>query len=145
MLKGQQKEVPTPGKNVKRYVAGALDVRTRELIWVEGDRKTGELFVRLLWKLVRRYQNAAVIHVILDNYSIHSSSFVHLSLRRAGGKIRLHFLPPYCPDHNAIERTWKDLHENVTRNHRCPTIEQLLENVRHYLIQRNRAALRQAL
>ena len=29
----------------------------------------------------------------------------------------LHFLPPYCPDHNRIERLWKDLHDNVTRNH----------------------------
>ena len=145
MLEGQQKEVLTPGKNVKRYLAGALDVRTGELVWVEGESKTGELFVRLLWTLINRYRDAAVIHVILDNYSIHSSSFVNLCLRSAGGKIRLHFLPPYCPDHNSIERTWKDLHDNVTRNHRCPTIEQLLENVHYYLTQRSRAALRQPL
>src|SRR6185369_6774878 len=32
---GQQKEVVTPGKNHKRYLAGALDVRTKEIIWVE--------------------------------------------------------------------------------------------------------------
>jgi transposase len=30
----------------------------------------------------------------------------------------LHFLPPYCPDDNRIERLWKDLHDNVTRNHK---------------------------
>ena len=35
MVEGQQKEVPTPGKNQKRYLAGALEVRTRLLIWVE--------------------------------------------------------------------------------------------------------------
>src|SRR5262249_423034 len=32
---GQQKEVLTPGKNEKRYLAGAMEVRTRMLIWVE--------------------------------------------------------------------------------------------------------------
>jgi len=141
MLRGQQKEVVTPGKNIKRYLAGALDARTHKLIWVEGDRKTGALFVRLLWKLVCHYHQAKVIHVILDNYSIHTTSLVATSLNTpAGRKIQLHFLPPYCPDDNRIERVWEDLHANVTRHHRCATIEQLLENVRHYLVQRNHAA-----
>jgi transposase len=145
MLRGQQKQVLTPGKNVKRYLAGAVDARTHRLIWVEGERKTAELFVKLLWKLVRHYRNVKVIHVVLDNYKIHSSTLVAMSLRSAAGKIRLHFLPPYCPDDNPIERDWKDLHDHVTRNHRCPTIEQLLENVHHYIVQRNRSALRQSL
>jgi transposase len=42
------------------------------------------------------------------------------------GRIVLHFLPPYCPDANRIERVWQDFHANVTRNHRCKTIEHLL-------------------
>ncbi len=46
---GQQKEVLTPGKNEKRYLAGAQDARTVELIWVEGEKKNSALFVRLLW------------------------------------------------------------------------------------------------
>jgi transposase len=141
MLRGRQKEVVTPGKNIKRYLAGALDARTHKLIWVEGDRKTSALFVRLLWKLACHYHDAKVIHVILDNYSIHNTSLVATSLNTpAGRKIQLHFLPPYCPDENRIERVWEDLHANVTRNHQCATIEQLLENVRYYLIQRNRAS-----
>jgi transposase len=139
MLRGQQKEVLTPGKNVKRYLAGALDARTGKLLWVEGERKNSALFVQLLWKLVGHYRRAKVIHVILDNYSIHSTALVELSLNTpAGGKIRLHFLPPYCPDHNKIERTWEDLHANVTRNHRCATIEELMETIRQYLVKRNR-------
>ena len=146
MLRGQQKEVVTPGKNVKRYLAGALDVRTRKLIWVEGERKNSALFVRLLWKLVCHYRRAKRIHVVLDNYSIHSTSLVELSLDTpAGRKIELHFLPPYCPDHNPIERVWEDLHANVTRNHRAPTIDKLMENVRHYLVQRNRTTALPAL
>ena len=47
--------------------------------------------------------------------------------------MKLHFLPPYCPDHNRIERIWKDLHDNVTRNHRCARMEELMAEVRSYL------------
>ena len=36
MGRGQQKEVQTPGQNVKRYLAGALDPRTGQLHWVQG-------------------------------------------------------------------------------------------------------------
>jgi transposase len=142
MVSGQQKQVLTPGKNEKRYLAGALDVRSRKLIWVEGERKTSLLFLRLLWELVQRYPQARLIHVILDNYSIHSTRQVKLSLQtEAGQRLRLHFLPPYCPDHNLMERTWQDLHANVTRNHRCPEMNALLQEVRHYLKQRNQSQL----
>lgn len=142
MLPGQQKTVQTPGQNEKRYLAGAQDAWTGELIWVEGERKTSLLFIRLLWELVQRYPEAKAIHVILDNYAIHMTEQVRLSLRtEEGQRLVLHFLPPYCPDHNRIERTWRDLHENVTRNHLCETIGELMHEVRYYLRKRNRHCL----
>ena len=60
MVSGQQKEVPTPGKNEKRYLAGALDVRTGVVIWVEGERKTSYLFLDLLERLRQKYPTHAV-------------------------------------------------------------------------------------
>ncbi|MBV8318699.1 MAG: IS630 family transposase [Planctomycetaceae bacterium] len=139
MLRGQQKETLTPGQNEKRYLAGALNPRTGKLTWVEGPRKTSLLFLQLLYRLVMRtYRSARVIHVILDNYGIHDSLQVRLALATVKGRVKLHFLPPYCPNHNRIERIWEDLHANVTRNHRCRTMEQLMEQVRLYLKTRNR-------
>src|SRR5262249_39458195 len=131
-------EVRTPGQNVKRYLAGALDVRTGLLTWVEGDRKTSALFIALLIKLHASHPKAAVIHVVLDNYRIHDSKITQAALRGFGGRIRLHFLPPYSPKENRIERVWEDLHANVTRNHTCRTIEALMAEVREYLWRRNR-------
>ena len=138
MLRGQQKEVLTPGQNVKRYLAGALDARTGQLLWVEGERKTSALFITLLDRLLQTYAQAPVIHVILDNYRIHDSKIVHAALAGFGGRIRLHFLPPYCPNDNKIERVWQDLHANVTRNHNCADMLTLMSEVRYYLHQRNR-------
>jgi transposase len=133
---GQQKEVRTPGQNHKRYLAGALDVRSREVVWVEGDKKDSWLFVQLLGTLYHHYPTARRIHVILDNYGIHDSQLVAWALLEAGGRIKLHPLPPYCPEHNKIERVWEDLHAEVTRNHTCPDLDDLMINVRVFLILR---------
>ncbi len=57
--------------------------------------------------------------------------------------MRLHFLPPYCPELNPIERVWLDLHAEVTHNHRCATIDELMSEVHDYLRYRNRPRLRQ--
>lgn len=139
MVRGQQKEVLTPGQNQKRYLAGAQDTRTGEIVWVEGEQKNSFLFILLLWEIVKHYPDAKSIHVILDNYAIHTTGQVEVSLHsEEGQRIRLHFLPPYCPDHNKIERTWQDVHANVTRNHTRTTMSQLMQDVRSYLRRRNR-------
>lgn len=139
MVRGQQKEVLTPGQNEKRYLAGALNAKTGELTWVESHSKNSRLFIELLWELHQRYHDAKKIHVILDNYSIHSTEQVKKTLvTDAGQRFELHFLPPYCPDHNKIERTWQDLHAYVTRNHKCPDMLQLMDNTRYFLRKRNK-------
>jgi transposase len=138
--RGRQKKVLTPGCNQKRSLAGAWDPRARRLVYVEGGRKNSLLFLQLLHKLATKvYPNAKRIHVILDNYGIHDSAQVRLAMKsEAAARLELHFLPPYCPDHNRIERIWKDLHDNVTRNHRCASMEELMAEVRCYLAARNR-------
>jgi len=135
---GQQKEVMTPGQNQKRYLAGALDVRTRQVHWVEAEKKDAWLFMELLKLLTVVYARARLIHVVLDNFKIHSSNVIGIALAHFARRVRLHFLPPYCPDYNRIERVWQDLHANVTRNHQCPGMIELMREVRYFLRKRNR-------
>ncbi len=91
---GQQKDVLTPGKNVKRYLAGAMDTKTGQLTWVEAEKKNSMLFILLLHELRKAYPRAKVIHIILDNYKIHSSEITQAVIASFDGRIRLHFLPP---------------------------------------------------
>ncbi len=133
MLPGTQRWILTPGKNVKAYLAGAYDPRRNRLICVDGPKKATWLFLNLLRALLDAYPWAARIHIILDNYIIHKTALVDDWLRTIGRRIQLHFLPPYCPDDNRIERIWRDLHANVTRNHRCASMPELLGNVWLYL------------
>lgn len=144
MLRGQQKTVLTPGQNVKRYLAGALNSASGRLAWVEGPRKTSALFIALIEHLVKRaYARARVIHLVLDNFRIHSSRAVQAARERWGDRVQFHFLPPYCPDHNRIERLWKDLHDNVTRNHTCRNMPDLMRYVNDYLQPRRRTGKHQ--
>jgi len=141
MLPGTQRTVPTPGKNVKRYFAAAMDAATDRAVWVKAERKNSRLFIDLLKKLLATpaYADKAAIHVVLDNYCIHSSKQTRLWLAEHGHKFRLHFLPPYCPDDNRIERKlWREMHANVTVNHRCRTIGELVAEVVYYLMSHNR-------
>jgi len=50
----------------------------------------------------------------------------------------LHLLPPYCRDDNRIERVWLDLHANVTRNHRCKSMRELMAHVAALMRANNR-------
>ena len=141
MLPGQQKVVVTPGKNQKRYLAGARHAQTARMHWVSAPHKRSGLFVDLLRTLDRACPAARRLHVIVDNYSIHLSRQTQLAL--AGlPRIQLHFLPPCSPELNPVERVWLDLHAEVTRNHRCATIDELMAEVHHYLKDRNRLTSR---
>ncbi len=93
------------------------------------ERKNSDLFIALLEHLSRAHPKAHRIHVVLDNYGIHDGRLVRAYLARRGDLFVLHFLPPYSPDHNKIERLRRELHANVTRNHGCRTIKELMAPV----------------
>ena len=131
--RGQQPLILTPGKNVKYYIAGALNVRTGRVLYSDGPKKNSTLFVDMLAVLCRAYTRAHTIHIILDNYIIHKSRYTLEALEVMCGRIQLHFLPPYSPENNPIERLWKQLHDNVTRNHRHETMPALWGDVVNFL------------
>ena len=133
MLRGQQRRLRTPGKNQKFYLAGTLNAATGELICTGDVKKNSALFCSLLRKLDADFPEAHQIHLIVDNYCIHSSKLTERVLVELNNRVVLHFLPPYCPDANRIERVWQDLHANVTRNHTCRTMRELLDNAKRFL------------
>lgn len=130
---GQQPFVLTPGKNVKHYVAAALNPRTGTLVWLDGPSKNSTLFINLLHRLSFSYRRSRVIHVVLDNYIIHKSRRTRDAIDRMNGRIQLHFLPPYSPESNPVERLWKQMHDHVTRNHRRTSMDALLADVNRFL------------
>jgi transposase len=139
MLPGTQRLILTPGQNVKRYIAGAMDAASDRVMWVSGEKKNSSLFMAMLKKLAKVYPEQKLIHVICDNYTIHTSRQTRTWLAEHGRRFKLHFLPPYCPDDNRIERKiWREMHANVTVNHRRVTIDQLMHDATGWLSNHNR-------
>src|SRR3954467_9292920 len=64
------------------------------------------------------YPARRIIHVFLDNARYHHARAVQDWLAMPGRRIRLHFVPAYCPHLNPIERLWGLMHKTVTHN-RC--------------------------
>jgi putative transposase len=127
MRRGQQAEVVTPGDNDKGYLAGSLHWRTGKLFVTEGAKRDGQLFVAHLHELRRRLRRYKKIHVICDNARFHSECWeVWEFCYRHGDRVVLHFLPKYAPECNPIERVWWHLREEITRNHRCQSLEELV-------------------
>ena len=136
MRRGQQAEVETPGDNAKRYLAGSMNWRTGTLWVTEGAKRDGELFVRHLEDLRQRLRRYRVIHVICDNARFHRAEKckrLQAYLARWGHRIVLHYVPLYAPETNPLERVWWHLHDEITRNHQCHTMEELLDLVFRWL------------
>lgn len=136
MEKGHQATVSTPGTNQKRYLAGSMHWRTGQLFVTEGSSRNAELFCLHLDELRRRLRHYRKIHVICDNLKTHKPDQcrkVAEYLATWGDRIELHFLPTYAPETNPIERVWWHLHEEITRNHRCKGIQELVDLVMRWL------------
>jgi transposase len=142
MRQGEQATVDTPGDNEMRVLAGSLHWRTGRLIETWGGEKEGRtagLFCRHLDDLRRAFRQYRVIHVICDNAFNHRqdrSKVVRAYLAAWGKRVRVHFLPKYAPDTNPVEEVWWRLHEAVTRNHRCQSMQELIELTIRWLDQR---------
>jgi putative transposase len=134
MPQGTQVEVMTPGTNEKHYLAGALDVATGTLHHALGPRKTNGLFRDLLQTLEAAYPAAQYqrIYVVVDNYQIHKAKAVEEWLAQHP-RIRLLFLPTYCPRANPIERAFGDVHDLCTRNHKRKRLRDLVADVVEHL------------
>jgi len=134
MPKGEQVEVPTPGTNEKRYLAGALEITTgttQHCVWW---RKTTGLFLDLLATLDRTYpaREFASLYIVVDNSKIHKAGEVEKWLA-AHPRFTLLFLPTYCPKANPIERAFGDIHDKCTRNHTRKRMGHLVRDVEQHL------------
>ena len=134
MPKGAQVEVMTPGTNEKRYLAGALNIRTgttQHCVWY---RKITGLFVDLLDTLDRAYpaRTFTRLSVVVDNAKIHHAAEVEKWLA-AHPRFELLYLPTYCPRANPIERACGDVHDKCTRNHTRKRMWHLVRDVEQHL------------
>jgi transposase len=105
-------------------IHGAIDLATGQTRMIEAITVDAVSTIRLLEAIGALYPMRSLIHVFLDNAPYHHAKLVQEWLARPRCRIKLHFIPSYCPHLNPIERLWGLMHRNVTHNKTYATCAQ---------------------
>lgn len=105
------------GINLAQY-----DIEYKHVNWVNAESING-----FLQNLLNANPTARTIHIIWDNAGYHRSKAVMAFAKK--NNINIHYLPPYSPNLNPIERLWKLMHENVTYNQYYPKFKDFTEGI----------------
>lgn len=112
--KGIDKPIAQTASRTRVNVMGAIELSSMNVVSCRPDYVNAETTVAFFNQLKEAYPIAPSIHIILDQSGYHRSLFVREeALKR---NIVLHYLPPYSPNLNPIERLWKVMNEKVRNN-----------------------------
>ena len=114
-------------------IHGAIDLETGQTRMIEAETIDAISTIRLLESLESLYPLMVCIHVFLDNARYHHAKLVKEWLARPSCRIKLHFLPTYCPHLNPIERLWGVMHKNITHNKCYGTCGEFAETTLEFL------------
>lgn len=123
-----QAQVQTPGKNQKRVLYGGLNLDTGKLTAHWAATKSGPHFIEFLQALLSDYPDQRIL-LITDNGSFHHTKAVNAFLDANLDRLEVKWLPPYCPDLNDIERTWRRLKASHASNFLFNSLDHLVANV----------------
>lgn len=138
MKRGQQKTITAfTGKREYLHVIGAYNWRTDAVTTVSVERKNSDGFIAFLEELlVKTYPTQAVV-LVMDNASYHYSTTVRAALSLFDHRVRVFWLPQYCPELNVIERFWLHLKRSAWANRLYSTLDSLCQSVVQVVNQQN--------
>ena len=112
---GKTKEIHTTASRTRMNIIGAINLeKLSRPILSECERVNAETVIDFLHQIKSTYPAAKKIHLILDQAGYHRDAQVKIVAKAL--KIRLHYLPPYSPNLNPIERLWKVMNEYARNN-----------------------------
>lgn len=127
---GKDKLIPTIASRTRVNLMGALNLATMGLI-SHSYKTLNSVHLEHFFDLVKAaYPDAPKIHMILDNGPYNVSALTKEAARKRN--IILHYLPPYSPNLNAIERLWKVMNECVRNNRIFRTATEFQAAIREF-------------
>ena len=110
--------VPQTSGRQRLNVHGAIDLETGRTRMIEAVTVNAISTIMLLRAIEAMYPGKRLIHLFVDNARYHHAKLVQAWLARPGCRVKLHFIPTYCPHLDPAERLWGLMHKHVTHN-RC--------------------------
>lgn len=112
--KGVRKEIPTNTGRQRLNLSGALEIISKRVLVQEDLTLNAHSTITFFEKIERAYPEMVKVHIFCDNARYYKNKEVQKYLENS--KIKLHFLPPYSPNLNPIERLWKLMNEEILHN-----------------------------
>ena len=111
---GTRKELPSNTGRQRINISGAVSLDDYRVYTKEDQSLNAESTIAFLKYLEELMPDKAKIHVYCDNARYYKNKAVGEFLTTS--RVQLHFLPPYSPNLNPIERYWKFMKEQILNN-----------------------------
>lgn len=127
--KGERKTLQTSGKQLRLHFAGALSLKGMSVISHEYESVDADAMIHF-FKLLEGKSGSKTIRVIVDNARSNKNKKLEAYLKTS--RIKVHYLPPYSPNLNPIERLWKIMREHTVYNRYYESCTDFFKEVRNF-------------
>lgn len=128
--RGVRKHIPTTARQTRMSLMGAICLENHQVVYRPSEKIDSSSIIAFLKALRKKHPQGNKLHIIWDNGSYHHSKAVKKALKKLN--IQAHYLPPYSPNLNPIERLWKLMHEHVTYNKYYASFKEFTEAILHF-------------
>lgn len=130
--KGVDKPIETTGSRTRLNIVGAIRLGHLHEAVIEQYEKTvnGESIMDFFTKVRQRYQHSGTINIVLDGAGYHRSQEVKDKAKSLN--ITLHYLPPYSPNLNPIERLWKVMNKHARNSQYFATAKEFRARIAQF-------------
>ena len=131
-LRGKQVCVPVSGRNARRVLYGAINVRSgRRVLRRAKGMWQGEVHT-FLRELRRHYRTHGRLWLILDRHGSHDSKATHRVAREL--RIELLPLPKQCPELNPMDHLWRQAKAKVTANRQYDDVDEEADEAERWIL-----------
>lgn len=134
ILKGERKGIAITGRQYRLNFIGGICLNGHHFIYQQADKVDADSMAAFLGELRRKNPEKHKIYLIQDRAGYHRDKDIQEFAKNLA--IELHYLPPYSPNLNPIERLWKIMHERVTYNRYYATSTCCIRHCSHLDVQR---------
>ncbi len=127
--KGETKTLPTTNTQFRLHLNGAINLSSMQVFTREYDTIDGAAVISFLKDLEAENQ-FKTIHIICDNGRSNKNKELQQYLETS--RVKIHYLPPYSPNLNSIERLWKIMREHVAHNRYYPVFAEFKDKIREF-------------
>ena len=131
-FEGEQVRVPVTGRNARRVLYGAIDVRTGHRVVRRATSMRQAEVHAFLRELRRRYRRAGRIWLVWDQHGSHDAA----ATRRLAAELRIELLPlpKQTPELNPMDHLWRGAKNDVCANRQYATIDDQADEAERWVL-----------